>query len=94
MNAVDPHMLTGAYVLDALDAEEHETVRRHLAGCPSCAQEVREFSETVARLGVAVAVTPTATLRAGVLERIATVRQEPPPTAQAAGAPRRVRGGL
>ncbi|MFG3489446.1 anti-sigma factor domain-containing protein [Streptomyces sp. NPDC047972] len=92
MNAVDPHMLTGAYVLDALDVEEHTAVRRHLAQCPSCAQEVHEFTETVARLGVAVAVTPTASLRAGVLERIATVRQEPPPTSKAGGASRRVRG--
>ncbi|GHG43199.1 anti-sigma factor [Streptomyces zaomyceticus] len=89
MNAVDPHTLTGAYALDALDSEEHEAVRRHLAECPSCAQEVLEFAETVARLGAAVAVPTPATLRSGVLERIATVRQEPPPTTRAA----RIRNG-
>ncbi|WP_030313083.1 anti-sigma factor [Streptomyces flavochromogenes] len=89
MSAVDPHTLTGAYALDALDPEEHEAVRRHLAECPSCAQEVTEFSETVVRLGLAVAVTPTATLRTNVLERIATVRQEPPATTRATRAPRR-----
>lgn len=83
--------MTGAYALDALDPEEHEAVRRHLAECPSCAQEVLEFSETVVRLGLAVAVTPTATLRTGVLERIATVRQEPPAT-RAVRAPRGRRG--
>ncbi|GEB58223.1 anti-sigma factor [Streptomyces gardneri] len=92
MNAVDPHMLTGAYALDALDSGEHEAVRRHLAECPSCAQEVQEFSETVARLGLAVAVTPPATLRTGVLERIATVRQEPPATTRAARTSRGPRG--
>ncbi|MGW6391040.1 anti-sigma factor [Streptomyces sp. NPDC055103] len=84
MNAVDPHTLTGAYALDALDPEERAAVRLHLAGCPSCAREVEEFSETVARLGLAVAVPPPASLRAGVMERIATVRQEPPPTPRAA----------
>ncbi|MFE1546011.1 anti-sigma factor domain-containing protein [Streptomyces sp. NPDC058718] len=64
----------------------------HLAGCASCALEVEEFSETLARLGPAVAVTPTATLRAGVTERIATVRQEPPPTMSPVRAPRGRRG--
>ncbi|RSS58955.1 anti-sigma factor domain-containing protein [Streptomyces sp. WAC01280] len=92
MNAVDPHTLTGAYALDALDPEERGAVRLHLAGCASCAQEVEEFSETLARLGLAVAVTPTATLRAGVMERIATVRQEPPPTMSPVRAPRGRRG--
>ncbi|MEU2076392.1 anti-sigma factor [Streptomyces sp. NPDC013489] len=91
MNTADPHTMTGAYALDALDPEEHEAVRRHLAECPSCAQEVLEFSETVVRLGLAVAVTPTATLRTGVLERIATVRQEPPAT-RPVRAPRGRRG--
>ncbi|MFB7586980.1 anti-sigma factor domain-containing protein [Streptomyces sp. NPDC056169] len=92
MNTVDPHMLTGAYALDALDPEERGAVRLHLAGCPSCAQEVEEFSETVARLGLAVAASPTASLRAGVMERIATVRQEPPPTTSPVRAPRGRRG--
>ncbi|MEV7371570.1 anti-sigma factor [Streptomyces sp. NPDC090301] len=91
MSTADPHTITGAYALHALDPEEHEAVRRHLAECPSCAQEVLEFSETVVRLGLAVAVTPTAALRTGVLERIATVRQEPPAT-RAARAPRGRRG--
>ncbi|MCD2462942.1 MULTISPECIES: anti-sigma factor domain-containing protein [unclassified Streptomyces] len=91
MSTADPHTMTGAYALDALDPEEHEAVRRHLAECPSCAQEVLEFSETAVRLGLAVAVTPTAALRTGVLERIATVRQEPPAT-RAVRAPRGRRG--
>ncbi|MGW8601164.1 anti-sigma factor [Streptomyces sp. NPDC055893] len=91
MSTADPHTMTGAYALDALDPEEHEAVRHHLAECPSCAQEVLEFSETAVRLGLAVAVTPTAALRTGVLERIATVRQEPPAT-RAVRAPRGRRG--
>ncbi|MGW6980930.1 anti-sigma factor [Streptomyces sp. NPDC054932] len=78
MNAVDLHTLTGAYVLDALEPDERAAVERHLADCPSCAQEVRELSETVARLGLAVAAPPSPALRNEVLHRIATVRQEPP----------------
>ncbi|WP_329285727.1 anti-sigma factor [Streptomyces sp. NBC_00691] len=92
MNAVDPHTLTGAYALGALDSEEHEAVRRHLAECSACGQEVREFSETVVRLGLAVAEPPNAALRANVLGRIATVRQEPPPSTKTARAPLGRRG--
>jgi hypothetical protein len=36
----DPHVrpLLGAYVLDALDAEETCRVARHLQGCDGCAR--------------------------------------------------------
>ncbi|MFE9479611.1 anti-sigma factor domain-containing protein [Streptomyces spororaveus] len=78
MNAADLHTLTGAYVLDALEPAERIAVERHLADCPSCAQEVQEFSETATRLGLAVAAPPSAALRDQVMLRIATVRQEPP----------------
>lgn len=96
MNTADPHTLTGAYVLDALDADERAAVVRHLSECPSCAQEVAEFAETVTRLALAVSVPPTATLREGVMRRIPAVRQEAPPTAPPArtgpgGPPRRLR---
>ncbi|MEU4271876.1 anti-sigma factor [Streptomyces sp. NPDC026092] len=81
MNSFDPHMLTGAYVLDALDSDaERQAVERHLDHCPSCAHEVDELAETAARLGQAVAETVGPTLRAAVLRRITTVRQEPPYT--------------
>jgi anti-sigma factor RsiW len=33
----------GAYVLDALEPEERERVRRHLAGCADCAATLREL---------------------------------------------------
>ncbi|MFG2994125.1 anti-sigma factor domain-containing protein [Streptomyces sp. NPDC048257] len=84
MNTVDLHTLTGAYVLDALEPGERAAVERHLADCPSCAQEVLELSETVTRLGLAVAAPPSAALRDEVMRRIATVRQEPPATVRAA----------
>ncbi|MFE2557828.1 anti-sigma factor domain-containing protein [Streptomyces sp. NPDC059352] len=91
MSTGDLHTLTGAYVLDALDTEEErEAVERHLAHCAGCAQEVRELSETAARLGLAAAEPVGPALRAEVLRRIAGVRQLPPVTAPADG---RFRGG-
>ena len=41
----DPHLLTGAYALDALDDVERAGVERHLRGCAECAAEVAEFHE-------------------------------------------------
>ncbi|MFG2972920.1 anti-sigma factor domain-containing protein [Streptomyces sp. NPDC048331] len=82
MSTADPHTLTGAYALDALEPDERAAVERHLADCVSCSQEVREFSETVTRLGLAVAAPPSAALRDEVMRRIATVRQDPPSTAR------------
>lgn len=80
MNTADPHTLTGAYVLDALEPDERTAVERHLADCMSCSLEVREFSETVTRLGLAVAAAPSPALRDAVMRQIATVRQEGPST--------------
>ncbi|CAM5531580.1 anti-sigma factor [Streptomyces avidinii] len=84
MNSVDLHTLTGAYVLDALEPAERAAVERHLADCASCAQEVRELSETVTRLGLAVAAQPGPALRDEVMRRIGTVRQEAPTTVRSA----------
>jgi anti-sigma factor RsiW len=71
-------MLTGAYVLDALDEFERRQFEAHLAECPDCAQEVAELRATTTRLGLAVAEQPPARLRAEVLDRIAGIRQESP----------------
>ncbi|MGW7191744.1 anti-sigma factor, partial [Streptomyces sp. NPDC054838] len=73
------HALSGAYALDALDPEEREAFARHLPSCPLCAQEVGEFAATAARLGSAVALAPPPGMRAEVLARIDSVRQQPPP---------------
>ncbi|GHB60885.1 hypothetical protein GCM10010347_33690 [Streptomyces cirratus] len=72
------HALSGAYALDALDPAEREAFVRHLPSCPLCTQEVREFTATAARLGSAVALAPPPAMRAEVLARIDTVRQQPP----------------
>lgn len=74
----DLHGLAGAYVLDALPADEERAFRRHLETCEVCRLEVDELGETVARLGLAAAATPPAGLRAGVLRRAASQRQRAP----------------
>ncbi|MFJ8254718.1 zf-HC2 domain-containing protein [Streptomyces sp. NPDC094466] len=50
----DPHvrLLLGAYVLDALDAEETCTVARHLRGCDACARIYVEVAEASALLAL------------------------------------------
>lgn len=42
----------GAYVLHALEHEEDEQVRRHVAGCDLCQDEVRELSFTASLLSL------------------------------------------
>ena len=56
--SADLHTLTGAYAAHALSDTERLAFERHLDACPACAQEVRELTETAARLGGAVAAPP------------------------------------
>jgi anti-sigma factor RsiW len=73
----DLHTLTGAYAADALSETERLAFERHLDACPACAQEVRELTETAARLGSAVAVPPPAALWDRVRAEAAATRQLP-----------------
>ena len=59
----DLHTLAGAYVLDAVTAEERARFAAHLAGCAECREEVGELREAAARLGTAQAVRPRPELR-------------------------------
>ncbi|MFI6144699.1 anti-sigma factor domain-containing protein [Streptomyces sp. NPDC051109] len=72
------HTLTGAYALHALTPTEHEVFTAHLADCPSCRQEVAEFSATAARLAGAATLPPPAHMKDAVLYGIESVRQLPP----------------
>ncbi|GGZ56376.1 hypothetical protein GCM10010387_57980 [Streptomyces inusitatus] len=81
MSAVDVHTLSGAYALHALPEDERTAFERHLTGCSPCAQETRELAAVAARLGLALSVTPPPGLKAAVMARIGTVRQENPRTA-------------
>ena len=73
----DPHLLTGAYALDALPPDEHETFERHLEVCGPCAEEVARLQVCAAWLGSATSFEPPEDLRARVLAEIGASDQEP-----------------
>jgi hypothetical protein len=80
--SADLHTLTGAYAADALSETERLAYGRHLDACPACDQEVRQLTETAARLGSAVALPPPAALWDRVRAEAAATRQ---PTGESAG---------
>ncbi|MFK0181780.1 anti-sigma factor domain-containing protein [Streptomyces xanthochromogenes] len=80
MITADLHTLTGAYALHALPDAERAAFEGHLDACTACTQEVREFTETAGRLGLAVSVRPPIELKTTVLRRITIVRQDSPHT--------------
>ena len=72
------HLLTGAYAVDALTGDELGEFEKHLQGCASCAEEVRELQETAARLGLTTAIEPPPWMRRQVLAAASRTRQLPP----------------
>ncbi|HXP33677.1 MAG TPA: zf-HC2 domain-containing protein, partial [Acidimicrobiales bacterium] len=55
MNHDDIAQLLGAFALDAVDPDEADAIRAHLAECPRCASEVAEHWEVtglIANVGV------------------------------------------
>lgn len=87
----DLHQLTGAYAADALAGAELAEFEEHLGQCPACAEEVRGFRETAARLGIATSIVPPPALRRQVLEAASRTRQLAPSGHRLldSGAPRR-----
>jgi anti-sigma-K factor RskA len=79
----DIHTLTGAYAVDALDDDERELFRLHLAECDACTAEVAEFQATAAEMGVATAEPVPSGLKSAVMAEIDTVRQDAPVRAPA-----------
>src|ERR1700722_6704762 len=73
------HLLTGGYALDALPDAEQAEFEKHLARCPSCAEEIQGLRETTARLAMATAVTPPTAMRSRGLAVAPHTRQLPPP---------------
>ncbi len=74
----NPHALTGAFLLDALDAAEQAAFEAHLAVCEDCRAEVASLEEAVVRLALAESVTPPPSMREEVRARIARTPQAPP----------------
>src|SRR6201989_1947549 len=90
----DPHSLSGAYALDALEpGAEHDRFTRHLSRCQSCASEVRGFREVATAMAFAATAEPPAGLRDRVLADAARTRQLPPEIRTHAR-PRRTRTGV
>ena len=79
MTSDDIHTLTGAYVLDAVSDVERRAFENHMAGCPACAQEIRELRGTTARLANATAAAVPPTLWLSIRAISINVRQLPPP---------------
>jgi anti-sigma-K factor RskA len=72
---MDPHDLTAAYALDALDPDEAEAYELHLGQCEECRVQLAELNETAANLAfAAVAPAPPARLRASILDAAAAER--------------------
>jgi anti-sigma-K factor RskA len=72
---MDPHELTAAYALDALDPDEAEAYERHLGQCEQCRAQLAELNETAGALAFgAVAPAPPPRLRSAILEAAAAER--------------------
>ena len=73
------HGGVGSYVVNGLDPDELDQFEAHLAVCPTCTREVKEFGETAAELSRLASVTPPpAELRGSILAAISQVRPLPP----------------
>ncbi|MFE9258042.1 anti-sigma factor domain-containing protein [Streptomyces sp. NPDC006879] len=73
----------GAYVLHALPPDEEIAFENHLARCRACRREVAALRTVVVELSSGPPPEPPGELRAQVLAKVATTRQEGP-----SGAPR------
>jgi hypothetical protein len=87
----DLHVLTGVYVLDAIEGPEREAFEHHMRRCQPCDVEVRGLAETATNLALAATETAPADLRTRVLAATAVTRQLPPVPAVATGRVRRPR---
>lgn len=85
----DAHALSGAYAVDALDAEERARFEVHLVNCVHCREEVDELREAAALLGADDDIAPPPSVRDAVLSGITGIRPLPPltPVAPPADAP-------
>jgi anti-sigma-K factor RskA len=89
----DPHTLVGAYVMDAVTADDRARFDQHLTGCETCRAEVRGLREATARLAEAAEVRPRAELREQTMQAAGLIRQLPPVTRDDQARPRTQRRG-
>lgn len=74
------HGLVAAYALHALDEVETAAVEQHIAACADCREDLREFRETLARLGSAHTVEPDEALWHRIRARVEQAPQLGPAT--------------
>ncbi|GAA3672530.1 anti-sigma factor [Nocardioides ginsengisoli] len=74
------HALSGAYAVDALDADERARFEAHLTTCADCRAEVDSLREAAALLGADDVVAPPPSLRDDILAGIDRIRPLPPVT--------------
>ena len=68
-----------AFALGALDADERQAVASHLETCDACKAELVALERVVGGIGLdAAPVTPPASLRARVLDRVAAEQRQSP----------------
>jgi anti-sigma-K factor RskA len=72
---MDPHDLTAAYALDALEPDEAEAYERHLSQCEECRAQLAELNEGATALAFnVVAPAPPARLLKSILDAAAAER--------------------
>ncbi len=77
--------LLAAFALGAVDPDEEEMVRAHLAGCATCTEIARRLLQAVGAVPLAVEpATPPARLREQILTAAAAARRAERPTPQRA----------
>ena len=86
MNCADVRTLIGGYVLHALEPDEADAVRRHIADCPDCAREHADLAPVPALLDAAhdpdaEPAAPPPALEDAVLDRFARERGRGAPEA-------------
>jgi anti-sigma-K factor RskA len=75
MSCAEVHPNLAAFVLDGLEPEEAAEVRRHLASCPRCQDEVRELRKVNRALEAAPPpADPPSYLKEGILSRVRAER--------------------
>src|SRR5215208_1041827 len=75
MRCAEVHPNLAAFVLDGLEPEEAAEIRRHLASCPRCQDEVRELRKVNRALEAAPPpADPPSYLKDGILSRVRAER--------------------
>jgi len=74
----DIHSLVGAYAVDAVDDAERTRFEAHLADCAECRAEVDSLRGAASSIAALADTPPSASLKAGLMRDIRSVRPLPP----------------